>query len=53
MLGFFADYESGDIVCEPTEIADAQWFHPSDLPMIPPPSSVAGQLIKQHINSLS
>ncbi|MDG1388145.1 MAG: NAD(+) diphosphatase [Halioglobus sp.] len=53
MLGFFADYEGGDIVCEPTEIADAQWFHPSDLPMIPPPSSVAGQLIKQHIDSLS
>jgi len=53
MLGIFADYEGGDIVCEPTEIADAQWFHPSDLPMIPPPSSVAGQLIKQHIDSLS
>ncbi len=53
MLGFFAEYRSGDIVCDPSEIADAQWFHPSDLPMIPPPSSVAGQLIQQHIQSLS
>ena len=53
MLGFFAEYEGGDIVCDPTEIADAQWFHPSELPLIPPSTSVAGQLIKHHIESLS
>ncbi|MEP5569370.1 MAG: NAD(+) diphosphatase [Halioglobus sp.] len=53
MLGFFAEYEGGDIVCDPTEIADAQWFHPSELPLIPPSTSVAGQLIKHHIDSLS
>ena len=35
MLGYFAEYAGGDIVCEPTEILDAQWFHYSDLPQIP------------------
>ncbi|MEH6588437.1 MAG: NAD(+) diphosphatase [Halioglobus sp.] len=53
MLGFFAEYLGGDIVCEPSEIADAQWFHYTELPMIPPPTSVAGQLIKHHIDSIS
>lgn len=53
MLGFFADYAGGDIVCDPSEIADAQWFHPQQLPLIPPPASVAGQLIQQHLKSFS
>ena len=53
MLGFFAEYRGGNIVCDPSEIADAQWFHPSDLPTIPPPFSVAGQLIAQHIQTIS
>ena len=53
MLGFFANYSGGDIVCDQREIADAQWFHYSELPMIPPPSSVAGQLIRHYVNSLS
>jgi NAD+ diphosphatase len=52
MLGFFAEYAGGDIVCDLTEIADAQWFHHSDLPMIPPVSSISGQLIQHYIQSL-
>jgi len=52
MLGFFAEYAGGDIVCEPGEIADARWFHYSELPMIPPPSSVSGQLIRHYIDNL-
>ena len=52
MLGFFAEYAGGDIVCDPTEIADASWFHYSDLPMIPPSSSVSGQLIQHYIENL-
>jgi NAD+ diphosphatase len=52
MLGFFADYAGGDIVCDMTEIADARWFHASDLPPIPPDSSVAGKLIRHYIESL-
>jgi NAD+ diphosphatase len=52
MLGYFAEYADGDIVCDPSEIADAQWFHYRDLPMIPPVSSISGQLIAHYINSL-
>lgn len=53
MLGFFADYAGGDIVCDQREIADAQWFDYRELPMIPPASSVAGQLIRSYVASLS
>jgi NAD+ diphosphatase len=52
MLGFFAEYAGGEIVCDLTEIADARWFHYSDLPMIPPISSISGQLIHHYIESL-
>lgn len=45
MVGFRAEYESGDIVCDPTEIADAAWFRREDLPMIPPGISIARKLI--------
>lgn len=53
MLGYFAEYAGGDIVCDLTEIADAQWFHYNELPMIPPVSSISGQLIQHYIQSLS
>ena len=52
MLGYFADYDSGEIVCDPAEISDAQWFHYSNLPSIPPPTSISGQLIHHYINNL-
>lgn len=53
MLGFFADYDSGEIVPDGVEIADARWFHHSALPVIPPSSSVAGRLIRHYVQSLS
>lgn len=52
MLGFFAEYAGGEIVCDEIEIADAQWFHYTELPMIPPVASISGQLIEHHIQSL-
>jgi NAD+ diphosphatase len=45
MIGFRADYESGEIVCEPAEIAEANWYRRDDLPMIPPGISIARKLI--------
>ncbi len=51
MLGFFAEYTGGEIVCEDEEIAEAHWFHPERLPNIPPPHSIAGQLIRHHVAS--
>lgn len=45
MIGFTAEWASGDIVCDPTEIMDAQWFRRDDLPSIPPRISIARKLI--------
>jgi NAD+ diphosphatase len=45
MLGFRADWLHGDIVCDPVEIADAQWFRRDEIPMIPPGISIARRLI--------
>ena len=53
MLGFFAQYAGGDIICDEKEIVDAQWFHYRDLPQTPPRASISGQLIHSYIESLS
>ena len=45
MLGFQAEYVGGDIVCDPTEILDAQWYRKDALPQIPPGISIARKLI--------
>lgn len=45
MIGFEATWASGDIEIDETEIVDAQWFRPDDLPMIPPGMSIARTLI--------
>ena len=47
MLGFHADYVSGEITPEPSEIEEAHWYDVENLPAIPSPDiSVAGELIK-------
>lgn len=45
MIGFFAEYERGDIVVDEKEIAHADWFRADALPTIPPPLSIARRLI--------
>jgi NAD+ diphosphatase len=45
MLGFTARWAGGDLVLDETEIADANWYRPDDLPMIPPGMSIARRLI--------
>lgn len=50
MLGFFATYQSGEITPDPDEIADARWFAADDLPPVPPPASISGQLIRHFVN---
>ena len=49
MMGFLAEYDSGDIVPQPGEIDDAQWFDIDNLPKIPPKLSIAGKLIEAMI----
>ena len=45
MIGFTARWAGGEIVPDPTEIVDANWFTVDDLPMIPPGMSIARWLI--------
>lgn len=52
MLGFHADYVSGDIVCQDGEIADAKWFGVNDLPNIPPKTAISGWLIDAFVQEL-
>ncbi|MDP2227128.1 MAG: NAD(+) diphosphatase [Moraxellaceae bacterium] len=49
MLGFHAEYRSGDIVLQEEEIADARFFHFSELPPIPPAGSIAHALIQDFV----
>jgi NAD+ diphosphatase len=53
MLGFIADYKSGDIVPEPGEIEEANWYHVDDLPVVPSAGiSVAGELIQYYVQQV-
>lgn len=45
MLGFTAEYESGEIKLQEDELSDAQWFHRDNCPASPPPGSIAYRLI--------
>lgn len=45
MLGFHAEYASGEIVPEPGEIEDARWFPVDQLPLLPAPQSISRYLI--------
>jgi NAD+ diphosphatase len=52
MLGFHAEYASGDIVCQEGEIADAQWFRYDDLPNVPPGTAISRWLIDDFIGQV-
>jgi len=45
MIGFFGEYESGEINIDPNEIVDAGWYQPGALPLVPGPPSIASKLI--------
>ena len=50
MLGYFCKYVEGEIKLNDAELEEARWFHLDDLPMIPPDSSISGQLIRSYIS---
>jgi NAD+ diphosphatase len=49
MVGFVADYESGELALQPGEIEDAGWFTVDTLPALPSPLSIARALIDDFI----
>jgi len=53
MLGFHADYLSGEIVCQEGEIADARWFRYSELPGVPPGTAISRWLIDDFVNEMT
>ncbi len=52
MLAFMADYVSGEIRCDPQEIRLARWVEPEEDVALPPPVSIARQLIEKHRRSV-
>lgn len=52
MLGYWADYESGQINPEVGEIADARWFSRDNLPELPPVGTISRHLIDTFFESL-
>lgn len=53
MMAFYADYKSGEIRIQESEIADARWFRPDALPPLPKPGSIARRLIQRRISELT
>lgn len=49
MIGFTAQYESGEIQIDKTEIAEAGWFDKEKLPQIPGKYSLSGEMIRNFI----
>lgn len=49
MLGFTADYESGEFELQVEEIEEAKWFKPNSLPKIPPRMSISRRLIDDFV----
>lgn len=52
MLGFHVEYSEGDISVDGEEILDAQWYRFDQLPQVPPPATLSGQLIQHFVENL-
>lgn len=51
MVGFIAEYESGEINTDDIEIEDAKWFTPDTFPDIPHEYSIARKIIESYRGS--
>lgn len=49
MMAYLADYESGDLKIDTSELLDADWFHYDKLPQLPPAGTIARRLIEDTI----
>lgn len=53
MLGYWAEWESGEIDIDGVEIVDAQWFHIKRLPKLPPHASISRGMIDAYLSQRS
>ena len=51
MIGFTAEYESGEIAVDGKEISEARWYDVNSLPELPPELSIAREIIDWFIRS--
>lgn len=51
MVGFTADYESGEIRLQEEELSHAKWFNKNNLPQIPDKMSIARRLIDDFLSA--
>ncbi|MDF2155878.1 NAD(+) diphosphatase [Vibrio sp. CAU 1672] len=49
MMAFLADYESGQLNPDYTELSDAQWYYPANMPPVAPHGTIARALIEQTV----
>ena len=49
MLGFTARYAGGELRLDDPEVVDARWFGADDLPVLPPPISIARSMIEDFL----
>ena len=49
MMAYLADYESGEIQVDTSELVEANWYHYSQLPKIPEYGTIARRLIEDTI----
>ncbi|MDW2745187.1 MULTISPECIES: NAD(+) diphosphatase [Atlantibacter] len=49
MTAFMAEYHSGELKIDPKELLDAGWYRFDDLPLLPPPGTVARRLIEDTV----
>lgn len=50
MLGFYADYQGGDVIVDGKEILEANWYTKETLPVLPSAHSISGSLIRDYFN---
>ena len=51
MIGFTAEYESGEIAVDGKEISEAGWYSADDLPELPPEMSIAREIINWFVRT--
>ncbi len=52
MMGFLADFESGDLKPDYSELSDARWFGAKDMPEVAPVGTIARQLIDSTLDDI-